>query len=801
VYLRALAAKEEKTMRRAVVIAVVLLVILCGLAAVGGGLAYYYYGTSPEARPMVFINSPAHRQRAEVGETISVQAVARDETKVTRVELWVDDVLQASQESSLPGGISPFPMIATWQPLTSGMHTLIVRAFNAQNAHAYSSVVVEALEVPDRDGDGVADEDDSCPDEPGLRTSAGCPDGDADGVPDSDDACPAEVGAAEADGCPLVAENDRDGDGVADADDACPDELGPPQHQGCPRPWDSDGDGIHDDVDECPGEPGLSELGGCPDLDGDGISDADDDCPDQSGLPEQGGCPDTDGDGVRDRDDLRPDEPGLPEDHGAPDTGAPDSDGDGIADDVDRCDDEEGLPEHDGCPLPRDEEEEPPGGGPELLDIVEGFFPSPLPPAMTLVEFEALEFEVWGVSGEVAIDEIYCYAALAGADMERYGPLSPSEGVRRFDIAEYLGSENSRVVALPVGEPLEVHVECSAYVTTWAPEGTAEAMWDLGSLDINHDRDEWTGGDIVVQSQPGLEGGSFQVKYRICEGGCEAVALPPPYIHTLYYLNGAPRIAWTWEGDDEAINGFNLYVNGNFVTGLTRSRYATLYNLEPACGERLELSITAFSGVPLTPDLESPRSNSVVLEGPSCPRTVRVTFLDIETHDLPADPPGMYYDTCWDTQVGPIDLGVGAAGESFRLWTVYGLGLCRTGHNCRRIGGYCLHPNTSHSIADILQDCRFFRDELSDDRYPYGPLCPDNNVLEVTLGPQDDLVVNANIRDMDTDGSLEYLTEGRLTIGSDELIPGSEYERTVTDSEGRDYADVTVRIEVLPAGP
>ncbi|MGB3903695.1 MAG: Ig-like domain-containing protein [Anaerolineae bacterium] len=781
-------------MRRTAIIVVALLLVLCCLAAAAGGLAYFYYVPAVEAGPVVFISSPAHAQQAEVGEIISVQALARDEKKVTRVELWVDGVLQTSQESSLPGGISPFPMLATWQPLSSGTHILIVRAFNAQNAHAHTSVTVDALELPDADGDGVADEDDSCPDEPALGTSAGCPDGDGDGIPDAGDACPDQVGVPEEEGCPSVTEADRDGDGVADADDACPDELGLPQHDGCPRPADLDGDDVVDELDACPGEPGLSELNGCPDLDGDGISDGDDDCPAQPGMPGQGGCPDTDGDGVRDPDDLRPDDPGRPEDYGAPDTGAPDSDGDGLADDLDLCDDEEGLPEHDGCALPGSGEEEPPGGGLDLLGVVEVFLPPPLPAAMTLVEFEALEFEVFD-----DYNDVYCYAALAGEGMERYGPFNPL-GERRWDIAEYLGGENSRHLAVPMGEPLEVQVECFAYVTAEGPGWTAEAIYDLGSFERSHDRLEWTGEDIVVQSDPGPDGHFFQVKYRLCAGACETPAVPAPYIHTMYDWMGQRRIAWSWDGDDAAISGFNLYVNGNLWTSVGHFRSFTFYNLEPSCGERLELWMTAFSGVPLTPDRESPRSNTIVLEGPPCPRTVRVTFLDIHTYDLPADPPGMHDDTCWDTQVGPIDMGTGAAADGLRLWTTYGVS-CRTGHNCRRIGGYCLHPNTRHSIMDMIEDCRFFRNELSNDRDPYGPLCPNNNFLEATLGPHDDLVVSANIQDMDTNGSLEYLMRGSVTVGSDELVPGSEYERTISDSEGRGFADVTVRLEVLPVGP
>ena len=54
---------------------------------------------------------------------------------------------------------------------------------------------------------------------------------------------------------------DRDGDGVPDSEDLCPDEPGPPELDGCP---DSDGDGIPDWQDKCPHQPGPAENDGCP---------------------------------------------------------------------------------------------------------------------------------------------------------------------------------------------------------------------------------------------------------------------------------------------------------------------------------------------------------------------------------------------------------------------------------------------------------------------------------------------------------------------------------------------------------
>jgi OmpA-OmpF porin, OOP family len=58
---------------------------------------------------------------------------------------------------------------------------------------------------PDRDGDGVPDDQDLCPDEPGPAALDGCPDDDGDGIPNREDKCPKEPGPPENDGCPLVA--------------------------------------------------------------------------------------------------------------------------------------------------------------------------------------------------------------------------------------------------------------------------------------------------------------------------------------------------------------------------------------------------------------------------------------------------------------------------------------------------------------------------------------------------------------------------------------------------------------------
>ncbi|MFK7972476.1 MAG: OmpA family protein [Bacteroidia bacterium] len=165
----------------------------------------------------------------------------------------------------------------------------------------------------DSDGDGIADVNDDCPQEPGIAPT-GCPDRDRDGVLDKDDKCPEVPGIVALQGCPEKSK-DRDGDGIDDDKDECPDVAGLATFNGCP---DTDGDGISDKKDDCPDVAGIAKFNGCPDTDGDGVKDGDDACPDVPGLVDLAGCPDRDGDGIRDGDDRCPDEAGVADMNGCP---------------------------------------------------------------------------------------------------------------------------------------------------------------------------------------------------------------------------------------------------------------------------------------------------------------------------------------------------------------------------------------------------------------------------------------------------------------------------------------------------
>jgi OOP family OmpA-OmpF porin len=171
--------------------------------------------------------------------------------------------------------------------LGAGISTGLTQGYGTPERRGVLSLEWAPEIVADRDGDGVPNDDDACPDVAGVATddpaTNGCPppppppaptpvaDRDGDGVPDPVDACPDTPGVATDDpktnGCP----GDRDHDGVLDPADACPDVPGlatsDPKTNGCPDP-DRDHDGIPNETDACPDEAGKPnsdpKKNGCP---------------------------------------------------------------------------------------------------------------------------------------------------------------------------------------------------------------------------------------------------------------------------------------------------------------------------------------------------------------------------------------------------------------------------------------------------------------------------------------------------------------------------------------------------------
>jgi outer membrane protein OmpA-like peptidoglycan-associated protein len=192
-------------------------------------------------------------------------------THTTRISGQVGmgyDIMMGSSTSKSKFVVSPF---VSYHPYF-GQNPRTVETWNLTTIRAGIALKVgsgRAIPPPppppipvvlDRDGDGVLDGVDRCPDVAGLASLQGCP--------------------------------DRDGDGIADIDDKCPDEAGFARYLGCPIP-DTDKDGINDELDKCPTVPGIARYQGCPipDTDGDGINDEEDKCINDKGPASNFGCP------------------------------------------------------------------------------------------------------------------------------------------------------------------------------------------------------------------------------------------------------------------------------------------------------------------------------------------------------------------------------------------------------------------------------------------------------------------------------------------------------------------------------
>jgi hypothetical protein len=95
------------------------------------------------------IDSPRQGDEVVVGQAVQIFATGQDPSGIARMEVWVDGGFVISQDSALPDGTSPFPVMANWEPTTPGNHTIVVRAYNMADASGQASVSVNAVEGPE----------------------------------------------------------------------------------------------------------------------------------------------------------------------------------------------------------------------------------------------------------------------------------------------------------------------------------------------------------------------------------------------------------------------------------------------------------------------------------------------------------------------------------------------------------------------------------------------------------------------------------------------------------------------------
>lgn len=141
-------------------------------------------------------------------------------------ETYINSEWQISDEGEIDmeTANSTFNITTTCYPYELGLITkrIILQdaSGNESNPYEYRYECVEKGQSPfptppvisDRDGDGISDSSDRCPDEWGPSINDGCPI------------------------APTPPVSDRDSDGILDDQDLCPDQWGPALNNGCPLP-------------------------------------------------------------------------------------------------------------------------------------------------------------------------------------------------------------------------------------------------------------------------------------------------------------------------------------------------------------------------------------------------------------------------------------------------------------------------------------------------------------------------------------------------------------------------------------
>ncbi len=775
---------------------------LCLLSVVAVA-ASYVLSPIPTPAPVVVIHSPESRAKLTVGQLARVYAVARDEYKVKRVELWVDGQLQEAQSSVQSGGVSSLPLLANWRPTSPGVHTVMVRAFNARGGRSHASMDMEAIPSADGDGDTIPDAIDACPDQPGLPTGRGCAvastnDGDGDSLPDSLDACPAQPGVPSADGCP-----DADTDGVRDSADTCPQAAGSTEGNGCPGPGDSDGDEIADASDACPEEPGPASARGCPDGDRDGVRDQADACPGTLGPTERAGCPDRDADGVRDALNLCLDAAGPESNSGCPVSSAGDRDGDGVHDDIDLSPDEPGLAAHGGSPPPGQgadrnnnslpDDLEAPEQAPTLLGLV------PLPRLLLdlsdrlavpqekypeMVEFQALEFE----AADAGYTGVYCYAA-GGGYSTRF-PSDPSRYFYRMGPTRWVLPDElaSRFVLADTENGLQVSLHCNAAI--YHSGGDRPEIINLGAFTLTHFQESWDGrvitmwpghedpiaGATINSSENPAPGHYFQVKYRLCRGTCAgAAAMPAPGLWAEGQGLGT-RLHYSYSGVQDEVNGFELFVNGRHQGYLERGITDASGVYDPpdsmlrTCGEDIEFQVLAFRGNPTSTHIDSPRSNTVVVPGVPCSHRVRVTFETIGVTEITEDD-----EREESGVVGPIRgfFSAGPNSSSSVQLVEFDAADC----SWQRCRGYRFRSHSYYAVEDIIGFIdSTLRSCLGDCGFGYGYGGSYVNYVDVLMDEDDWLLLGGYIVDEDRSrrgGEDDVMFDEAFTLSPEEIARGT----------------------------
>lgn len=126
---------------------VVIFVLLAVALVVTAGLVFLLLRGSATPSQVV-ITAPANGTTIGPGKEVEVQVVAQDARGVTRIDLWVDNVLYASQSTPDARGQTSFAVVHRWTPSTPGSHALLAKAYNVNGQEILSPIVMVTVMQP-----------------------------------------------------------------------------------------------------------------------------------------------------------------------------------------------------------------------------------------------------------------------------------------------------------------------------------------------------------------------------------------------------------------------------------------------------------------------------------------------------------------------------------------------------------------------------------------------------------------------------------------------------------------------------
>ena len=233
-------------------------VALAGIGVVNGDIVIAHAeaelscATSAESADLSLAKSDSPDPVVQ-GQNLTYTLTVTNSGPAAATQVTVHDALPAGvalvsatpSQGSCTGTTEVTCQLGTLDAGQSATIALVVRVL-AAGTLVNGASVSSALPDPD-----LSDNDDS-------TTTEALPDRDGDGVPDGDDNCP---------DVPNPGQQDQDGDGVGNA---------------CDTGGDTDGDTVPDPTDNCPHHPNPSQV----DSDGDGVGDACDGDDDNDGVPD-----------------------------------------------------------------------------------------------------------------------------------------------------------------------------------------------------------------------------------------------------------------------------------------------------------------------------------------------------------------------------------------------------------------------------------------------------------------------------------------------------------------------------------